>query len=162
MRQGIDYKYSFSPTASTDSIRIVIAVSAAIHNIFYVLDIKNAHYTILVEAAERIFLSFHSISIGTFIAIAKAPKEKTKNTSFKLSETFKARKTQAEHGIFFSLLFFAIMVFSPQPSTTVSLLNRLTPPMPTLLSLQMTTFVVFLPTNNSPSSTTALKTTSSV
>ena len=57
MRQGIDYKYSFSPTASTDSIRIVIAVSSSIMNTLYVLDIKNAFQTTLVEAAERIFLS---------------------------------------------------------------------------------------------------------
>ena len=67
MRQGIDYKYSFSPTASTDSIRIVIVVSASIYNILYGLDIKNAFQTTLIEAAERIFLSCPPLYLEWYI-----------------------------------------------------------------------------------------------
>jgi hypothetical protein len=57
MRQGLDYKYSYSPTASIDTIRIQIAVSASNGNILFVLDIKNAFQTTILEDLEQVFIT---------------------------------------------------------------------------------------------------------
>ena len=57
MKEGIDYIYSYSPTASIDTIRIVIAISSSIGNILFILDIKNAFQTTLIPSSEQVYVS---------------------------------------------------------------------------------------------------------
>ena len=52
-----EYKYSYSPTASVDTIRIQIAVSASNGNILFVLDIKNAFQTTILADLEQVFIT---------------------------------------------------------------------------------------------------------
>jgi hypothetical protein len=54
-QKGIDFDNSYSPVAENTSIRVMIAICAALKYTFGILDVKNAFQTTITKAKDRIY-----------------------------------------------------------------------------------------------------------
>jgi hypothetical protein len=56
-QKGIDFDNSYSPVAENTTIRVMIAVCAALQYTFGILDVKNAFQTTITKAKDRIYVN---------------------------------------------------------------------------------------------------------